>query len=199
MGGNSKTVLLATISPASQHLDETLATLRYACQARSIVNRTKVNEDPKDRQIRELLVEVERLTALEQANKWHETHAAQTQTQPRKFIIETIDVSDESEKESLRQRLQEMEKELIKAQNNWRDQLRETENLRKKESQLLKHDGLAVELTVTKKQPCLINISPDAMISGAMLYILPPGTIQIGRSKSAEISLDSSAIGINHW
>jgi hypothetical protein len=44
--------MLATISPANIHLDETLATLRYAGQARTIVNRVRVNEDPHDRLIR---------------------------------------------------------------------------------------------------------------------------------------------------
>lgn len=44
--------MLATISPANVHLDETLATLRYACQARSIVNRVYKNEDANERMIR---------------------------------------------------------------------------------------------------------------------------------------------------
>ncbi|XP_034948147.1 kinesin-like protein KIF14 isoform X2 [Chelonus insularis] len=61
LGGNSKTAMLATVSPSSVHLEETLATLRYACQARSIVNRVRVNEDAHDKLIRELKAEVLRL------------------------------------------------------------------------------------------------------------------------------------------
>uniref|UniRef100_A0A1I8GPZ0 Kinesin-like protein n=1 Tax=Macrostomum lignano TaxID=282301 RepID=A0A1I8GPZ0_9PLAT len=38
LGGNSQTVMIATVSPAPQHIDETLSTLRYATKARSIVN-----------------------------------------------------------------------------------------------------------------------------------------------------------------
>lgn len=52
LGGNSSTTMLATVSPSSAHLEETLATLRYACQARTIVNRVRVNEDPSHRRIR---------------------------------------------------------------------------------------------------------------------------------------------------
>lgn len=44
--------MLATVSPASIHLEETLATLRYACQARAIVNKVRINEDPHDKLIR---------------------------------------------------------------------------------------------------------------------------------------------------
>ena len=72
LGGNSKTAMIATISPANIHHDESLSTLRcvcecgkplysssitpsslrYAQQARSIVNLAKINEDPNSRLIR---------------------------------------------------------------------------------------------------------------------------------------------------
>lgn len=52
LGGNSKTAMIATISPANQHIEETLSTLRYAQTARSIVNIARVNEDPKAKLIR---------------------------------------------------------------------------------------------------------------------------------------------------
>ena len=52
LGGNSKTAMLATIGPSNFHVDETLSTLRYAKQARSIINQAKVNEDPKAKLIR---------------------------------------------------------------------------------------------------------------------------------------------------
>lgn len=44
--------MLATISPANVHIEETLSTLRYANQARNIVNVVRVNEDPKAKLIR---------------------------------------------------------------------------------------------------------------------------------------------------
>lgn len=61
LGGNSKTTMIATVSPASIHQDETLTTLRYAATARRVVNIVKINEDPKIRRIRELEQEVELL------------------------------------------------------------------------------------------------------------------------------------------
>ena len=44
LGGNSKTVMIATISPAADNYEETLSTLRYADRAKSIVNHAVVNE-----------------------------------------------------------------------------------------------------------------------------------------------------------
>lgn len=194
--------MLATISPASLHLEETLSTLRYACQARSIVNRVKVNEDPNDRQIRELRAEIERLHALQQETERQQFLAVQAP--PRKIIIETIDGVDEAEKESLRQRLHETEQELIKAQKSWRERLCEAENMRKNEMRLLQQNGLALELSVAQKQPCLINLANDPMLSGTLLYILPPGIVRIGRSKpkthvQSDIILDGPLVGVNHW
>ena len=49
LGGNTKTVMIATISPAACHLEETLSTLRYADRAKRIKNCPIVNEDPKVR------------------------------------------------------------------------------------------------------------------------------------------------------
>ena len=61
LGGNSRTAMVATVSPAADNYEETLSTLRYADRAKSIVNHAVVNEDPNARIIRELREEVEKL------------------------------------------------------------------------------------------------------------------------------------------
>ena len=43
LGGNSETLMLACVSPASFNAEPTLSTLRYAARARSIQNRVKQN------------------------------------------------------------------------------------------------------------------------------------------------------------
>ena len=48
LGGNTKTVMIAALSPADYNFDETLSTLRYASRAKNIQNKPTVNEDPKD-------------------------------------------------------------------------------------------------------------------------------------------------------
>uniref|UniRef100_A0A8C2D5C5 Kinesin-like protein n=1 Tax=Cyprinus carpio TaxID=7962 RepID=A0A8C2D5C5_CYPCA len=63
LGGNSKTVMVATVGPASCHYDETLTTLRYANRAKNIRNKPKINEDPKDALLREFQEEIARLKA----------------------------------------------------------------------------------------------------------------------------------------
>ncbi|KAJ3052105.1 hypothetical protein HK102_011937, partial [Quaeritorhiza haematococci] len=63
LGGNAKTVMLAAISPADLNYDETLSTLRYASQAKKIVNKAVVNEDANVKLMRELQDEVRALRA----------------------------------------------------------------------------------------------------------------------------------------
>jgi len=58
LGGNSKTYMVATISPSSGNYNETLSTLRYASNAKQIVNTVKINEDPNDKIIRVLRDEI---------------------------------------------------------------------------------------------------------------------------------------------
>ena len=48
LGGNSKTLMVACISPGANNYDETLSTLRYAKRAKSIQNKPRINADPKD-------------------------------------------------------------------------------------------------------------------------------------------------------
>ena len=63
LGGNSQTSMIATISPAKCHLEETMSTLRYAATARRIVNFVHINEDPKTKKIRELMEIIAQLRA----------------------------------------------------------------------------------------------------------------------------------------
>lgn len=70
LGGNAKTVMVATLGPALQHYDETLTTLRYANRAKNIQNQPRVNEDPKDALLREFQREIARLRAQLNHRKW---------------------------------------------------------------------------------------------------------------------------------
>ncbi|CAJ0918210.1 unnamed protein product, partial [Mesorhabditis belari] len=64
LGGNTKTIMIACISPSDDNYDETLSTLRYANRAKNIKNKPKINEDPKDALLREYQEEIERLKGM---------------------------------------------------------------------------------------------------------------------------------------
>lgn len=112
LGGNSLTSMLATVTPASNHVDETLSTLRYACQARAIVNRAHVNEELHDKLIRELRMEVERLRAEYQ----NSSSSCVLLNQSHEYYHEL---------EDLKSKMTEKEQELDAAQKMWEAKLRE--------------------------------------------------------------------------
>lgn len=61
LGGNSKTLLIACISPLKLNLDETLNTLRFASRTKRIKNKAVINEDPKDALLRKYKEQIEEL------------------------------------------------------------------------------------------------------------------------------------------
>jgi len=64
LGGNTKTVMIAALSPADYNFDETLSTLRYASRAKNIQNKPTVNEDPKDALLKQYEDEIQELKKL---------------------------------------------------------------------------------------------------------------------------------------
>ena len=64
LGGNSKTIMIAALSPADCNYSETLSTLRYANRAKNIINKPTINEDPNVKLIRELRDEINKLKSM---------------------------------------------------------------------------------------------------------------------------------------
>lgn len=64
LGGNSKTAMIAAISPADINYEETLSTLRYADRAKQIMCTAVINEDANAKLIRELRDEIARLKEI---------------------------------------------------------------------------------------------------------------------------------------
>ncbi|XP_041063490.1 kinesin-like protein KIF28P [Carcharodon carcharias] len=64
LGGNSKTMMIATVSPADSCYEETLSTLRYAERTKNIQNKAVVNENPTERPLLELRAENTKLRSM---------------------------------------------------------------------------------------------------------------------------------------
>uniref|UniRef100_A0A7N6A0G6 Kinesin motor domain-containing protein n=1 Tax=Anabas testudineus TaxID=64144 RepID=A0A7N6A0G6_ANATE len=61
LGGNSRTVMIACVSPSDRDFMETLNTLKYANRARNIKNKVVVNQDKTSQQISAMRAEIARL------------------------------------------------------------------------------------------------------------------------------------------
>ncbi|KAL3371894.1 hypothetical protein AABB24_008437 [Solanum stoloniferum] len=63
LGGNSRTVMIACISPADINAEETLNTLKYANRARNIQNKPVINRDPVSSEMLKMRQQLEFLQA----------------------------------------------------------------------------------------------------------------------------------------
>ncbi|CAI4227030.1 unnamed protein product [Auanema sp. JU1783] len=170
LGGNSRTVMIATISPAADNYEETLSTLRYADRAKKIVNHAVVNEDPNARVIRELREEVETL---------------------RLQISQTL--KEQTETEELRERLAESERLVAQMNKSWEERLKETDTLNKERQRDLADIGISIEssgIKVEKDRFYLVNLNADPSLNELLVYYIN-GTGIIGNLDDFETSQDS--------
>ncbi|XP_042870598.1 kinesin-like protein KIF14 isoform X2 [Penaeus japonicus] len=203
LGGNSRTAMIATISPSNIHVEETLSTLRYAQQARKIVNRNHINEDPTARIIRSLKEEVERLrrqqlvkspTFLFEGEITNESDKGEDldDEKERERELALLEVEKEKDraikekediisslKEQLQLQHQLQQQQLSEKTRNFEQRLRENEEL---QQQALENQRLMGIASQEEKCPQLINLCKDPQMSETLSYRLKEGTTNIGHS-----------------
>ncbi|TMW66411.1 hypothetical protein Poli38472_004176 [Pythium oligandrum] len=207
LGGNSKTIMIAALSPASVNYSETLSTLRYADRAKQIKNQAIVNEDPNQMLIRQLKEELEALRKAMMEN----TEPSRPQSrgspddgsdlsdsnQPRR----ELDPEKEHEITLIREQLEEHQRLLRESEKSWQDRLQETEELARKREEQLKALGLATNTEELKarslKEPHLLNLNEDQLMSEKLLYFIQDGVNRIGRGDAEqEQSIVIGGLGI---
>jgi hypothetical protein len=123
LGGNTKTLMIACVSPADDNYDETLSTLRYANRAKNIQNRPRINQDPKDAMLREYQKEIERLSQMIDQQK------------PTQFVRVKSESEIEQEKMQLQkeyeEKIRQLQREVEKEQATNAKATVEMENLRR--------------------------------------------------------------------
>ncbi|KAK7144686.1 hypothetical protein R3I94_010946 [Phoxinus phoxinus] len=202
LGGNSRTAMVAALSPADINYDETLSTLRYADRAKQIRCNAVINEDPNNRLVRELKEEVGRLKDLLYAQGLGdiiEMTNAMTGMSPSPSLSalssragsisslhDRIMFSPGSE-EAI-ERLKETEKIIAELNETWEEKLRRTEAIRMDREALLaemgvamREDGGTVGVFSPKKTPHLVNLNEDPLMSECLLYYIKDGITRVGR------------------
>lgn len=107
LGGNSATVMLASISPADYNFSETVSTLKYAHRAKSIANEVKRNEDNNEKMIRELQQQIEQLKQQLQSGEGSGKNVkANVELEQKLKEMESSQMSAWEEKERLSQALE---------------------------------------------------------------------------------------------
>ncbi|XP_052059373.1 kinesin-like protein KIF16B [Mytilus californianus] len=169
IGGNARTIMIATISPADVNYGETLRTLRYANRAKNIINRPTVNEDPNVKLIRDLRAEISRLKALLGGS------------------LDNIVTPKVQEK------LHENEARVKVLTEEWAGKWNETGTILKNDMFAVRKEGLGVVLDF--QLPHLIGIDDDICSTGIMLYHIKEGKTTVGRP-DADVTPDIVLAGI---
>jgi kinesin family protein 16B len=166
LGGNSRTMMLATVSPCQSNYDETLSTLRYANSAKRIKTRPVVNEDPTARMISDLQLEVARLRS--------ELACARQEAPERGEEVGQL--------AAIEAHISEV------SQLNWE---RRTSAAKMRKSSLVGVGGIDHD-----HAPFLLLMHADEMISGRLRYAIGMGETLVGRRVVPEHSRpDSSPFG----
>ncbi|XP_068771821.1 kinesin-like protein KIF1B isoform X3 [Struthio camelus] len=172
LGGNSRTAMVAALSPADINYDETLSTLRYADRAKQIKCNAVINEDPNAKLVRELKEEVTRLKDLlraqglgdiididpmgdEYSGSGGKSSMGSLTASPSSCSLNSqvglTSVSSIQERimstpggEEAIERLKESEKIIAELNETWEEKLRKTEAIRMEREALLAEMGVAI-------------------------------------------------------
>uniref|UniRef100_A0A0N5A8N5 Kinesin-like protein unc-104 n=1 Tax=Syphacia muris TaxID=451379 RepID=A0A0N5A8N5_9BILA len=184
LGGNSKTAMIAALSPADVNYDETLSTLRYADRAKQIMCQAKVNEDPNAKLIRELKSEVHKLRNLLLSKGIDISEVDDPGKQKTHYSARDHDTIEQ---------LKASEKLIAELNETWEEKLKKTEEIRRQREEELREMGLATSedgstlgVFSPKKLPHLVNLNEDPLMSECLLYYLKEGITRVGRPEAAE-------------
>ncbi|XP_075028556.1 kinesin-like protein KIF1B isoform X2 [Calonectris borealis] len=203
LGGNSRTAMVAALSPADINYDETLSTLRYADRAKQIKCNAVINEDPNAKLVRELKEEVTRLKDLLRAQGLGDiidTSMGSLTASPSSCSLSSqvglTSVSSIQERimstpggEEAIERLKESEKIIAELNETWEEKLRKTEAIRMEREALLAEMGVAIRedggtlgVFSPKKTPHLVNLNEDPLMSECLLYYIKDGITRVGQA-----------------
>mmetsp|Transcript_127155 Transcript_127155/g.317552 ORF Transcript_127155/g.317552 Transcript_127155/m.317552 type:complete len:890 (-) Transcript_127155:390-3059(-) len=164
LSGNSKTVMVAAISPAKSNLDETLSTLRFAQTCKSVKTRAARNQESTQSIVEALKAEIEQLRAAAKEGGHNPEVAKQIE-----------------ENERLRRKLEDKSQTL----QQWEEKRR-----RALEDMGLSVYEITDAMGMDPNTPQLINVSEDPSLSGNLVYYLTPGAdTTLGADKACKIVL----------
>eukprot|EP00741_Cyanophora_paradoxa_P014023 tig00020725_g13536.t1 len=170
LGGNSKTIMIAALSPADINYEETLSTLRYADRAKKIKNVARKNENPTEKLIRDLREEIEQLKkAISMGG------GASAPGNSGRVSSEEV--------ERMKQEEAAIERVLLEQAKSWEEKLADA-----RMRGLVGAGGDAEERRAKlKTTPHIKNLNEDSMLSEQIVYFIEPEKpMRVGRKDALD-------------
>ena len=180
LGGNSKTVMICALSPASINYEETLSTLRYADRAKKIQNKAVINESEHDKMVRLLKEENVNLKKM-------------IEDLQKKLLGQGGTVGEDDKKAflELKEQYEANQKVMGDMQKTFEEKLEEAK----------KHESENIGSVVDKNLPHLLVLNEDPQLSHKLRYSLNELPVYVGRkhgNPTPQIILSGIGIKQNH-
>ena len=178
LGGNSKTIMICAISPASINYEESLSTLRYADRAKKIQNKAIVNESEHDKMVRLLKEENDNLKKL-------------LEDLQKNILGQKNNINENKAYKELKEQYEANELMMVDMEKTFNEKLEEA----KKEQK----ERIGEEIDITK--PHLVVLDEDEQLSHKLKYSLNILPIYVGKKNGnppPHITLTGIWVSANH-
>lgn len=180
LGGNSKTIMVAALSPADINHDETLGTLRYADRAKQIKTQATVNESATDKLIRELKEEIDALR----------TGGATVGGAVNSGMSKE---EEEAQMAAMDAALAEKDAELANMQKSWEEKMESQQASLEARLQEVQEQEIMKQST-----PHLWNLNEDPMLTGKVVLFCYDGSTNFGSDDICENTILGAGIMGKH-
>ncbi|XP_061187944.1 kinesin-like protein KIF28P [Saccostrea echinata] len=190
LGGNSKTIMIAALSPADINYDETLSTLRFADRAKAIKTTATVNESPTDKLIRELREENAKLMEMLKSGgiSLDQLGGGGGGSNANQEIEEM--------KKAMEEELRKNQEEIENMKKTWQERLAEQESANKGNM-----DAERKKEEDKKVIPHFWNLHEDPALTAMIVHFAKEGSSKVGNknaSPPAEITISGLSIQKQH-
>lgn len=189
LGGNSKTIMIAALSPADINYEETVSTLRFADRAKAIKTTATINESPTDKLIRELREENARLMEMLKSGGVVMAPSAGTGGSSDDGEVEEM-------KRQMEEELRKKEEELENLTKSYEQRMADAAQSTQRDEQIhQKEEG------DKKVIPHFWNLNEDPALTGMIVHFARPGKSRIGNKTAtppADIQLNGLSIAKEH-
>jgi hypothetical protein len=196
LGGNSKTIMIAALSPAAINYDETLSTLRFAQNVSAISTKTSANVDEEAASLQKMREEIAALKAAIEKIK-----------SGRKPEVSELDDGESTEEDDdkiteLEEAMRNMMQKMAGIKRSENDMKLDRKEMDKKRQEALSKAGLTSsvgkQFDVDDDAITLVNISDDPSISNCLVYVMKKGENSVGTDPINTIALKGLGVSEKH-
>ncbi|KAF4712361.1 hypothetical protein FOZ63_000063, partial [Perkinsus olseni] len=178
LSGNSKTFMVACISPALTELSETVSTLRFAHSAKMVKTRARQNTIKPDAEMEALRKELKDLgqqLSSHDGSMKDSRHSEEQDDEIRRLKVQ-------------RAELEEREQRMRTMATDFEEQLKAARKAAEERAKRLEKQGLVSTESIAKDKPYLLNVSSDPILNGTLAWQLDrsAGGVLLGSDKKRD-------------